>query len=78
MMLYKEKVEQYKEDNKALEKEKEEILTFKSPIHQQDPAFTIENIAKAMSNLSLKEWEIQKLKENLGEKDTKITSLKER
>lgn len=68
MILYKEKVAQYKEANNALEKEKEDLLDFKDSIPHQDTNGTLESLIKAMPSLRLKEGEIKTLKESLGEK----------
>ena len=54
MIVYKEKIEYYKEANNALEKEKKELLAFKASTPQQDPSCTTKNLAEAMFDLSLK------------------------
>ena len=52
-------------------------MAFKASTPQQELGFSIENLLKAMFDLSLREGEIKTLKENLVERDIEITSLKE-
>lgn len=59
----------------ALEREKEDLLAFKTSASQHDIGSSSQSLSKAMLELKLKEGKIKTLKKNLDEKEYTIVSL---
>ena len=73
--MYKKQVSQQKDTIMYLEKEKEELLAFKTATTKQNIESSSEYINKSMSQLNLREGYIQALRRTLIKKESCIASL---